>query len=140
MTVWEHYVNIKGSTHLAGFFIFFFLLGVWLVITSIGRRSLIIDLNENEYEFYIYRYLMHKGPLDEIYIRLKSQKTGQGVFYYSLILNGPHIELLNLTGIKLSQNAEKLERLGLRLSTKLNLNYFDCFDVSPRHSIRHWPH
>ncbi|XP_078286144.1 cation channel sperm-associated auxiliary subunit TMEM249-like [Rhinoraja longicauda] len=130
--------SIPDSTQLSGIFIFIFLLGVWLIITSIGRRSLIIDLIENRYEFYIYRYLMHKGPLGEIYIRLKSQKTGQGVYYYRLILNGPHIEVINLTSIGLTMNSEKLEKLGMRLATKLNLNYFDCDDVSPRHVIRHW--
>ncbi|XP_072110543.1 cation channel sperm-associated auxiliary subunit TMEM249-like [Mobula birostris] len=125
---------------MAGLFIFTLLLGLWLVLTSSGRRRLIISLNENEYEFYIRHHLEHKGPLHEIYIRLRSQKTGQGVLYYRLILNGPHIELLNLTGTKLTQNAEKLEKLGLRLATKLNLNYFDCSDVSTRHNIKQWPH
>ncbi|XP_069771207.1 cation channel sperm-associated auxiliary subunit TMEM249-like isoform X2 [Narcine bancroftii] len=132
--------SVPGISHLAGFFVFVFLVGVWLILTNIGRRSIIIDLIENKYEFYNYRYLMHKGPLEEIYIRLKSQKTSQGVLYYKLILNGPHIEVLNLTGIKLSRNQESLEKLGLRLAAKLNLNYFDCCDVSSRHFIRHWPH
>ncbi|XP_055521484.1 cation channel sperm-associated auxiliary subunit TMEM249-like isoform X2 [Leucoraja erinacea] len=127
-----------GSIQLSGIFIFIFLLGAWLIVTSVGRRSLIIDLIEDMYEFYIYRYLMHKGPLGEIYIRLKSQKTGQGVLYYRLILNGPHIEVLNLTGIRLTINSEKLEKMGLRLAAKLNLNYFDFTDISLRHVIRHW--
>lgn len=130
--------SLPGSIQLSGIFIFIFLLGAWLIVTSVGRRSLIIDLIEDMYEFYIYRYLMHKGPLGEIYIRLKSQKTGQGVLYYRLILNGPHIEVLNLTGIRLTINSEKLEKMGLRLAAKLNLNYFDFTDISLRHVIRHW--
>ncbi|XP_043547034.1 transmembrane protein 249-like [Chiloscyllium plagiosum] len=91
------------------------------------------------YEFYIYRYLQRKSTLDEIYIRLKDQKTAQGKFYYKLILNGTYIEVLSLTGIKFSSNQEKLEKLGMRLASKLNLNYFDCVDISRKHVIRHWP-
>ncbi|XP_048449684.1 cation channel sperm-associated auxiliary subunit TMEM249, partial [Rhincodon typus] len=128
-----------GNLQFAGFFIFLVLLALWLILTSIGRRNLIIDLNEDMYEFYIHRYLQRKGTLDEIYIRLKIQKTGQGKFYYKMILNGTYIEVLSLTGIKFSSNREKLEKLGMRLASKLNLNYFDCVDVSSKHVIRHWP-
>ncbi|XP_041040840.1 transmembrane protein 249-like isoform X2 [Carcharodon carcharias] len=122
----------------AGFFMFLILVGLWLIITSIGRRTLIIDLNEDAYEFYIHHYLQHKGTLDEIYIRLMTQKSGQGKFYYKLILNGTYIEVLSLTGIKFSTNPE-LEKLGMRLAAKLNLNYFDCVDLSSKHVIKHWP-
>ncbi|XP_072364082.1 cation channel sperm-associated auxiliary subunit TMEM249-like isoform X2 [Scyliorhinus torazame] len=130
---------MMGSMQFAGFFIFLILLGLWLIITSIGRRNLIIDLNENTYEFYIHRYLQHKGTLDEVYIRLTAQKSGQGKFYYKLILNGTYIEVISLTGIKFSTNREKLEKLGMRLAAKLNLNYFDCVDLTTKHVIRHWP-
>ncbi|GCB84426.1 hypothetical protein scyTo_0025210, partial [Scyliorhinus torazame] len=64
---------------------------------------------------------------------------GQGKFYYKLILNGTYIEVISLTGIKFSTNREKLEKLGMRLAAKLNLNYFDCVDLTTKHVIRHWP-
>ncbi|XP_038654602.1 transmembrane protein 249-like isoform X1 [Scyliorhinus canicula] len=130
---------MMGGMQFAGFFIFLILLGLWLIITSIGRRNLIIDLDEDTYEFYIHRYLQHKGTLDEVYIRLTAQKSGQGKFYYKLILNGTYIEVISLTGIKFSTNREKLEKLGMRLAAKLNLNYFDCVDLTANHVIRHWP-
>ncbi|XP_078392355.1 cation channel sperm-associated auxiliary subunit TMEM249-like [Cetorhinus maximus] len=129
----------QDNIQFAGFFMFLILVGLWLIITSIGRRSLIVDLNEDAYKFYIHHYLQHEGPLDEIYIRLTTQKSGQGKFFYKLILNGTYIEVLSLTGIKFSTNPEKLEKLGMRLAAKLNLNYFDCVDLSSKHVIRHWP-
>ncbi|XP_042188503.1 transmembrane protein 249-like [Callorhinchus milii] len=131
--------NGEDHQQFSGFFILLLILALWMIFSSIGKRYLVLDMNMGMYKFYISGHLHFQGPLYNIYIRLKAQKNGYGELLYKLILNGENIEHQDLTGIRFSEAPEKLERLGKRMASKLNLNYFDHLDKSDKHIIRHKP-
>ncbi|XP_046875667.1 transmembrane protein 249-like [Hypomesus transpacificus] len=133
------YLNIDFDDHnkYGGFLVFTLCLSLWLLSSGAFRRRLVIDHMKKEYRFYIHEHLRHCGPLHQIYIRLISQKSGQGRRMFKLMLNGYKIEERELSGF--SEKYELLECQGRRIANKLNLNYFDYADISKRHIVVHRP-
>ncbi|CAH1773739.1 unnamed protein product [Owenia fusiformis] len=118
----------------------YFVIG-FLALTSITlyykeERTLLLDINNSTYEFYRGDRLVYQGHNHNIYIRLKGEKSGSGEMYYNVTLNGFQVDEQMLTSATRS-NKEKLRRLGRRLASHLNLNYFDYLDKSRHHVIRH---
>ncbi|XP_075772945.1 cation channel sperm-associated auxiliary subunit TMEM249 [Pelodiscus sinensis] len=127
----------KTSQDYSGFFAYGMLVGLWLFLSSMYKRHLVINHNRGCYQIYIKRQLWQEGPLHQIYIRLGAQMDAYGKPFYRLILNGYGLEVLALAS--LSDKYEHMEFLGKQIAHKLRLNYFDWPDVSARHVIRHWP-
>uniref|UniRef100_A0A670IZJ9 Transmembrane protein 249 n=1 Tax=Podarcis muralis TaxID=64176 RepID=A0A670IZJ9_PODMU len=119
------------------FFVFGMLTGLWLSISNIHKRRLIINHIKEVYQFYIKGILWQEGPLHQIYVRLIAQTDAYGKRYYSLIINGYRLEVLTLAA--LTDQFELLDSVGRRIARNLNLNFFDYEDVSTRHVIRHLP-
>ncbi|XP_077666761.1 cation channel sperm-associated auxiliary subunit TMEM249 [Eretmochelys imbricata] len=127
----------KVSQDYSGFFIYGILVGLWLLLSSMHKRHLVINHARGCYQIYIKRQLWEEGPLYQIYVRLTAQTDAYGKCFYSLIINGYGLEVLALAS--LSDKYEQMEFLGRRIARKLKLNYFDYLDVSTRHVIRHRP-
>ncbi|MBN3284372.1 TM249 protein, partial [Polyodon spathula] len=121
----------------AAFFVLGLCLGIWITASASFKRRLIIDHHAGFYCFYIHQQLRQQGALNQIYIRMKAKRSGQGHLFYRLIINGYKIEEQQVCG--LSENYEVLEILGKRMATRLNINYFDHIDISARHLVTHWP-
>ncbi|XP_071811830.1 cation channel sperm-associated auxiliary subunit TMEM249-like isoform X2 [Apostichopus japonicus] len=100
-----------------------------------GKRKVVIDHDNDSYTFYRKGRRIYTGHVHNIYIRLVGQKGGNGEIYYKVVLNGFNLEVQALSSSTL--RCEKLEKLGRRLATRLNLNFFDWTDRSTRHVIRH---
>ncbi|XP_039177360.1 transmembrane protein 249 [Crotalus tigris] len=128
-----------SATHqdFSAFFIFSMVSGLWLVISNVCKRRLIINHSRDVYQFYIRGILWHEGPLHQIYVRTVSQRDAYGKLFYSLIINGYRLEVLTL--VRLTKNYELVDTLGRRIARYLNLNYFEYEDLSMLHVIRHFP-
>ncbi|XP_038063527.1 transmembrane protein 249-like [Patiria miniata] len=98
-------------------------------------RRIVLDTTRNEYEFHTGNRLVYRGHIHNVYIRLVGQKSGAGDTYYKIVLNGFHLEEQALTSSSIRRH--KLEKLGRKLATRLNLNYFDFVDESVKHVVRH---
>ncbi|XP_077788784.1 cation channel sperm-associated auxiliary subunit TMEM249 [Podarcis muralis] len=127
----------QGTQDFTIFFVFGMLTGLWLSISNIHKRRLIINHIKEVYQFYIKGILWQEGPLHQIYVRLIAQTDAYGKRYYSLIINGYRLEVLTLAA--LTDQFELLDSVGRRIARNLNLNFFDYEDVSTRHVIRHLP-
>ncbi|XP_061464298.1 cation channel sperm-associated auxiliary subunit TMEM249 [Rhineura floridana] len=127
----------QGTQNLAGFFVLGMLTGIWLVVSNIHKRRLIINHSRGFYQFYIKGILWQEGPLHQIYVRLVAQRDAHGTLFYSLIIKGYRLEALTLAD--LTDKCELIDALGRRMARNLNLNYFDYEDISTRHVIRHHP-
>ncbi|XP_063156085.1 cation channel sperm-associated auxiliary subunit TMEM249 [Candoia aspera] len=129
----------KAGSHqdISAFFIFSMVTGLWLLVSNMSKRRLIINHARNFYQFYIKGILWQEGPLHQIYVRLVGQRDAYGKLFYSLIINGYRLEVLTL--VHLTSNYELINTLGHRIARHLNLNYFDYEDISMRHVIRHLP-
>nr|XP_060628782.1 cation channel sperm-associated auxiliary subunit TMEM249 [Anolis sagrei ordinatus] len=125
----------KGSQDFSVLFFYAMVTGLWLIASNMNKRRLIINHAKDFYQFYIKGILWHEGPLHQIYVRIVAQRDAYGKLFYSLIINGYHLEVLTLSD--LSEKYEILDNLGRRIARNLNLNYFDYQDVSTRHVIRH---
>ncbi|KAL7990218.1 hypothetical protein Chor_010572 [Crotalus horridus] len=95
-----------SATHqdFSAFFIFSMVSGLWLVISNVCKRRLIINHSRDVYQFYIRGILWHEGPLHQIYVRTVSQRDAYGKLFYSLIINGYRLEVLTL--VRLTKNYE----------------------------------
>lgn len=100
------------------------------------ERTVILNGRDLHYEFYKKDRLIYRGHYHNIYIRLKGEKSGAGEIFFTITLNGYHIEEEHLTSS--SRSMEKLRKLGRRLALRLDLNYFDYMDKSRHHIIRHF--
>ena len=64
---------------------------LWLICSGAFRRRLVIDNDKGEYRFYVHTHLRHRGPLNQIYIRIIAQKSGEETFilmtYYTILLH-----------------------------------------------------
>ncbi|XP_015213142.2 cation channel sperm-associated auxiliary subunit TMEM249 [Lepisosteus oculatus] len=129
--------DVKDFHQYAGYLVFCLCLALWLIASSSFRRKLVVDHTTGAYRFYIHGRLRHQGPLHQIYIRMRAQKSGQGRLLYKLILHGYKLEEQQLSGF--CEKYELLEILGRRMASKLNINYFDYQDVSTRHLVNQWP-
>ena len=129
------YCTMNTPDQMLAFGIIAFVITVYNVHVYNDVRRIVIDLNEKEYEFYKGNHLVYRGHVHNVYIRLVGQKSGTGDVYYKVALNGYHLEEQALTSITVRK--EKLEKLGRKLATRLNINYFDWMDKSTKHVIRH---
>ncbi|CAM5107366.1 unnamed protein product [Natator depressus] len=150
----------KVSQDYSGFFIYGILVGLWLLLSSMHKRHLVINHARGCYQIYIKRQLWEEGPLHQIYVRLTAQMDAYGKCFYSLIINGYGLEVLALASLSDKYECahplslglcpglmpparpvapQHMEFLGRRIARKLKLNYFDYLDVSTRHVIRHRP-
>lgn len=68
----------QGSQDFSAFFVFGMLSGLWLVVSNIYRRRLIINHIKANYQFFIKGRLWHEGPMHQIYVRLVAQRDGKG--------------------------------------------------------------
>ncbi|KAM3841084.1 cation channel sperm-associated auxiliary subunit TMEM249 [Vipera latastei] len=122
---------------LSAFFVFSLVSSLWLVISNLCKRRLIISHARQVYQFYIRDILWHEGPLHQIYVRTVAQRDAYGKLFYSLIINGYRLEVLTL--LRLTKNYELVDTLGRRIARYLNLNYFEWEDLSTLHVVRHSP-
>ncbi|XP_020851048.1 cation channel sperm-associated auxiliary subunit TMEM249 [Phascolarctos cinereus] len=112
-------------------------IGLWLAVSSLPRRRLVLNHTRGMYHFSIHGHTVYQGPLYRIYIRLALRSDAYGKCFFQLVLCGYKLEPLVL--VKLSEHYQQLEFLGRHIARKLNINYFDCMAVSYRHVVRHWP-
>ncbi|KAG8134083.1 hypothetical protein E2320_011804 [Naja naja] len=111
------YFKLYGAHQdLSCFFIFGMVSSLWVLVSNLCKRRLIINHIRQYYQFYIRGILWHEGPLHQIYVRLVSQRDAHGQLFYSLIINGYRLEVLTL--VRLTKNRE---------------------DISTLHVIRHFP-
>ncbi|EMP27191.1 Putative transmembrane protein C8orfK29 [Chelonia mydas] len=121
----------KVSQDYSGFFIYGILVGLWLLLSSMHKRHLVINHARGCYQIYIKRQLWEEGPLHQIYVRLTAQMDGAHPLSLGLCPG--------LMPPPLPVAPQHMEFLGRRIARKLKLNYFDYLDVSTRHVIRHRP-
>uniref|UniRef100_A0A8D0BJ48 Transmembrane protein 249 n=1 Tax=Salvator merianae TaxID=96440 RepID=A0A8D0BJ48_SALMN len=132
-----YFKAMQGTQDFSAFFVFGMLTGIWLIMSNMNKRRLIINHNKQIYQFYIKGILWQEGPLHQIYVRLVAQRDAYGKLFYKLIINGYRLEMLTLAD--LSNKFELIDSLGRRIARNLNLNFFDYEDISTRHVIRHVP-
>ncbi|XP_053105287.1 cation channel sperm-associated auxiliary subunit TMEM249 isoform X4 [Hemicordylus capensis] len=137
LTIAYFYTASERTQDLSAGLFFGMLMGVWLILSSMNKRRLIINHVKGVYQFYIKGRLWHESPLHQIYVRLMPQSDAHGKLFFSLIINGYHLEMLTLAD--LSNKYQEMDVMGRRLARNLNLNYFDYKDISTRHVIRHKP-
>ncbi|XP_062386184.1 cation channel sperm-associated auxiliary subunit TMEM249-like [Sardina pilchardus] len=131
-------VEIMVAHSYISFFVFSMGVSLWLICSGACRRRLVIDHIKKEYRFYIHTHLRHRGPLNQIYIRIITQKTGaQGTPMYRIILNGYKIDCHALCGF--SEKYRLLECQGRTIAFNVQLNYFDYVESSKRHLVIHRP-
>ncbi|XP_007488829.2 cation channel sperm-associated auxiliary subunit TMEM249-like [Monodelphis domestica] len=126
-----------GSQQTWGFPAYGIGIGLWLILSSIPKRRLILNHTRGMYHFSIQGRTVCQGPMHRVYIRLAVKSDAYGRYFFQLVFCGYKLEPLVL--VKLSEHYEQLEFLGRHMARKLNLNYFDCSSLSYRHVIRHWP-
>uniref|UniRef100_A0A9L0R6B7 Transmembrane protein 249 n=1 Tax=Equus caballus TaxID=9796 RepID=A0A9L0R6B7_HORSE len=111
--------------------------GLWLMISSLPRRRLVLNHTRGMYHFSIEGRTVCQGPMHLIYLRLALNSDAYGRCFFQLVLCGHKLEPLVL--VQLSERYEQMEYLGRHIARKLNINYFDYLATSYRHVVRHWP-
>nr|XP_055170027.1 cation channel sperm-associated auxiliary subunit TMEM249 [Nyctereutes procyonoides] len=111
--------------------------GLWLMISSLARRRLVLNHARGTYHFSIQGRTVCQGPMHLVYVRLALSSDAYGRCFFQLVLCGHKLEPLVL--VQLSERYEQMEYLGRHIARKLNINYFDCLATSYRHVVRHWP-
>ncbi|XP_049709991.1 cation channel sperm-associated auxiliary subunit TMEM249 [Elephas maximus indicus] len=111
--------------------------GLWLMVSSLPRRRLVLNHTRGLYHFSIQGRTVYQGPMHLVYVRLALSSDAYGRYFFQLVLCGHKLEPLVL--VQLSEHYEQMEFLGRRIARKLNINYFDYLTTSYRHVIRHWP-
>uniref|UniRef100_A0A2K5QXC9 Transmembrane protein 249 n=1 Tax=Cebus imitator TaxID=2715852 RepID=A0A2K5QXC9_CEBIM len=111
--------------------------GLWMVVSSLPRRRLVLNHPRGVYHFSIQGRAVCQGPLHLVYVRLASSSDAYGRCFFQLVLGGHRLEPLVL--VQLSEHYEQMEYLGRYMARKLNINYFDYLATSYRHVVRHWP-
>ncbi|KAH0518845.1 Transmembrane protein 249, partial [Microtus ochrogaster] len=128
-------------------------IGLWLMVSSIPRRRLVLNHTRGMYHFSISGRTVCQGPMHLVYVRLALSSDGDawdrrgerdvdlelggGQCFFQLVLCGHKLEPLVL--VQLSERYEQMEFLGRHIARKLNINYFDYLASSYRHVVRHWP-
>ncbi|XP_042110499.1 cation channel sperm-associated auxiliary subunit TMEM249 [Ovis aries] len=111
--------------------------GLWLMISSLPRRRLVLNHALGVYHFSIQGRTVCQGPMHLVYVRLALNSDAYRRCFFQLVLCGHKLEPLVL--VQLSERYEQMEYLGRYIARKLNINYFDCLATSYRHVVRHWP-
>ncbi|XP_008252246.2 cation channel sperm-associated auxiliary subunit TMEM249 [Oryctolagus cuniculus] len=111
--------------------------GLWLLVSSLPRRRLVLNHTHGLYHFSIRGRTVCQGPMNLIYVRLALSSDAYGRCFFRLVLCGHKLEPLVL--VQLSERYEQMEYLGRHIARKLNINYFDYLVTSYRHVVRHWP-
>ncbi|XP_012503414.1 PREDICTED: transmembrane protein 249 [Propithecus coquereli] len=111
--------------------------GLWLIISSLPRRRLVLNHTGGMYHFSIQGRTVSQGPMHLVYVRLALSSDAHGRCFFQLVLGGHRLEPLVL--VQLSERYEQMEYLGRYIARKLNINYFDYLAMSYRHVVRHWP-
>ncbi|XP_036904643.1 transmembrane protein 249 [Sturnira hondurensis] len=111
--------------------------GLWIMISSLPRRRLVLNHELGMYNFSIQGHTVFQGPMHLLYVRLALSSDAYGRCFFQLVLGGHKLEPLVL--VQLSDRYEQMEFLGRHIARKLNINYFDCLTTSYRHVVRHWP-
>ncbi|XP_077019413.1 cation channel sperm-associated auxiliary subunit TMEM249 [Tamandua tetradactyla] len=111
--------------------------GLWLMISSLPRRRLVLNHTRGVYHFSIQGRTVCQGPMHLVYVRLALSSDAYGRCFFQLVLCGHKLEPLVL--VQLSERYEQMEFLGRHIARKLNINYFDYQAMSYRHVVRHWP-
>ncbi|XP_008569936.1 PREDICTED: transmembrane protein 249 [Galeopterus variegatus] len=111
--------------------------GLWLMISSLPRRRLVLNHARGLYHFSIEGRTVCQGPMHLLYVRLALSSDAYGRCFFQLVLCGHKLEPLVL--VQLSECYEQTEYLGRHIARKLNINYFDYLATSYRHVVRHWP-
>ncbi|CAH6791083.1 Tmem249 [Phodopus roborovskii] len=112
-------------------------IGLWLMVSSIPRRRLVLNHSRGMYHFSIQGRTVCQGPMHLVYVRLALSSDAYGRCFFQLVLCGHKLEPLVL--VQLSERYEQMEFLGRHIARKLNINYFDYLASSYRHVVRHWP-
>lgn len=97
-------------------------------------RNYTLDPTTLTYTFRLGQRVVVKSEYHNVYIRLRS-KIASGHVYYYLIFNGYRIDKIFVSSD--SEDLTGMRRLGQRLASNLNLNYFDIANVSPHHVVMH---
>nr|KAJ3421819.1 hypothetical protein HK105_002181 [Polyrhizophydium stewartii] len=94
--------------------------------------------NEYQYEFASGDYIHVRGDFSNIYVRLlrETAESSQRSRMYYLVLNGYEMDRQILCSP--TRNLEELRKLGQRIASNLNINYFDEANISKHHVIRHF--
>ncbi|XP_058132252.1 cation channel sperm-associated auxiliary subunit TMEM249 [Dasypus novemcinctus] len=111
--------------------------GLWLMVSSLPRRRLVLNHTRGIYHFSIQGRTVCQGPLHLVYVRLALSSDAYGRSFFQLVLCGHKLEPLVL--VQLSERYEQMEFLGRHIARKLDINYFDHQATSYRHVVRHWP-
>ncbi|KAM4865434.1 cation channel sperm-associated auxiliary subunit TMEM249 [Thomomys bottae] len=120
-----------------GFLAYGMAVGLWLLISSLPRRRLVLNHTRGMYHFSIQGRTVCQGPMHLVYMRLALSSDAYGRSFFQLVLCGHKLEPLVL--VQLSERYEQMEYLGRRMAQNLNINYFDYLATSYRHVVRHWP-
>ncbi|XP_053105285.1 cation channel sperm-associated auxiliary subunit TMEM249 isoform X2 [Hemicordylus capensis] len=99
LTIAYFYTASERTQDLSAGLFFGMLMGVWLILSSMNKRRLIINHVKGVYQFYIKGRLWHESPLHQIYVRLMPQSDAHGKLFFSLIINGYHLEMLTLADL-----------------------------------------
>ncbi|CBY16225.1 unnamed protein product [Oikopleura dioica] len=148
--LWTVVVVIRGISHAVNkdrltwsdlHFFFYLLIPTWIIyklfdiIRYWDYRQLAIRKMQNTYEFKIGDTVTHEGDLSDIYIRIEALDGADGKLFYRLILNGYNIEKYILT--TMTDKKDDLDKIGRLIARRINLNYFDCNDISSKNVVRH---
>nr|XP_012615337.1 transmembrane protein 249 [Microcebus murinus] len=120
-----------------GFPMYGMAVGLWLIISSLPRRRLVLNHTRGMYHFSIQGRTVCQGPMHLVYVRLALSSDAHGRCFFQLVFGGNRLEPLIL--VQLSEHYEQMEYLGRYIARKLNINYFDYLATSYRHVVRHWP-
>lgn len=111
------------------FMIYFFL----RFVVFFQNRTLIIDLLNKKYSFFVFDNLIIENDLHQIYIRLIEKLVVKNQKVFCLVLSGKNIDEIELSSY--SKNEKILRKIGKKLSFNLGINYFDIMDKSKQHHI-----
>nr|XP_010959528.2 transmembrane protein 249 [Camelus bactrianus] len=107
-------------------------IGLWLMISSLPRRRLVLNHTRGVYHFSIQGRTVCQGPMHLVYVRLALSSDGDAP-------GGQQMASLVLTRADRYPLPQQMEYLGRHIARKLNINYFDSLASSYRHVVRHWP-
>ena len=108
----------------------FFLL---LSLLSLTKRTIRLNLLQNNYEVFIGDKKIASNHLHNLYIRLNEKNILKTKLVYRLMLCGKDVDNISISPY--SYNLQLFRQLGQRLAQNLFLNYFDIHDLSSHHSI-----
>ena len=137
VTILVYTVLDTVSEHLVFPFVVIFFFLTRFVGTRNINKALIVDRKRNTYASYDGSTLVYQGGLHNVYVRLVSIDNGCGRLFCRLVIGGYRTDEYLVTCPLKYRMRSKLVSVGRIMAKNLNVNFFDSFDSSREHLVRH---